>query len=99
MFSNMGQYTAPFSLDLSSFDTSSVTTMTNMFAGMFKLKEITLGEKFAFVGTDGYLPAQSSANIPYADGKWYNSAGEGFAPSEIPAGTADTYSAVPSGNA
>ncbi len=45
------------SLDLSGLDTSRVTDMGAMFYGCSLLSEITLGEKFAWVGTNGYLPA------------------------------------------
>ncbi|MBC1376806.1 LPXTG cell wall anchor domain-containing protein, partial [Listeria sp. FSL L7-1699] len=58
------------SLDLSNFDTSNVTNMTNMLQGTSKLQNLTLGSQFQFVGTDANLPDPT----PTADytGKWQN---------------------------
>ena len=78
-------------LDLSGFDTSKVTTMQDMFANCSKLEEITLGEKFAWVGTNGYLPAQTDSNIPDADGFWYTQHREKYLPADIQSQTAMTY--------
>ena len=36
-----------------------------------KLKKLTLGPKYKFVGTDAMLPTPSSTYIPDADGLWY----------------------------
>ena len=88
------------SLDLSSFDTSNVTDMENMFGTCDKLEQITLGLKFQFFGNNGYLPAQSSTNITGADGKWYIDSGEGFVPADVATHQANvteatTYYAVP----
>lgn len=58
-------------LDLSSFNTKKVTKMSDMFLNCKKLEQVTLGKDFKFVGTDGYLPAQTESNIPGADKKWY----------------------------
>jgi surface protein len=65
-------------LDLSSFDTSKVTNMTNMFARTEVLQEVKLGEKFSFSGngdTSCVLPTQTSRYVPKATGKWYNEEG------------------------
>ena len=73
-------------LDLSGFNTQSVTSATNMqrmFNGCSKLEEVTLGTNFKFVGTNGYLPAQTNDNIPGADGKWYIDSATGFSPEEV----------------
>ena len=87
------------SLDLSSFNTGAVTTMTGAFTSCNKLQTVTLGKDFKFVGTDGYLPAQSSTNIAGADGKWYVSGfSKGYTPAELGAVTrvrTVTYSAIP----
>ena len=92
---SMFNATPATSLNLSSFDTSSVTNMGNMFAKCKKLEKVTLGNKFAWVGTNGYLPAPDSAYIDGADGKWYNEdTGTGYAPADIPSNTAATYVAV-----
>jgi len=48
------------SLDLSSFDTSQVRTMSSMFAEATSLSELALGENFGFVGDSSW----SSANLP-----------------------------------
>ncbi len=63
-------------LKLDSFNTSKVASMKNMFMQCYKLEEVTLGKDFAFVGTDGYLPAPDSAQIAGADGKWYDKTGD-----------------------
>ena len=69
------------SLDLSSFDTSSVTTQANMFEDDNRLQEITLGAAFDFVGTDGCLPTPSTSYISGVDGKWYDTTtGSGYTP-------------------
>ena len=71
-------------LDLSKWDTTNVTTMQNMFYHCFRLQEVTLGEKFAFVGTNGYLPAPSNSYITGATGVWYNRAtGSDYAPADV----------------
>jgi hypothetical protein len=74
-------------LDMSSFDTSKVTSAKNMFVGCAVLSKVTIGEKFNWVGTNGYLPAQSNDG----DNKWYNiETGAGYEPASIPVGKA-TY--------
>ncbi len=69
MFSDCSALT---SLDLSMFNTGSVTDMGGMFNNCYRLQEITLGENFNFVGTDGYLPNPSATYITGADGNWYD---------------------------
>ena len=82
------------SLDLSTWDNSAATSMKDAFLQMDSLNEISLGSKFKFVGTDGYLPTPSSAYIAGADGKWYDTDGNGYAPADIPSNKAMTYTAV-----
>ena len=86
--------TALGSLDLSTWDNSATTSMKDAFLQMDSLSEISLGSKFKFVGTDGYLPTPSSAYIAGADGKWYDTDGNGYAPADIPSNKAMTYTAV-----
>ncbi len=82
-------------LDLSNWDTSSVTSATSMFYGMRYLEKVTLGEKFAFVGSAGYLPMPSKAYISGADGYWYDEqTGISYVSSKIPNNTSATYLAV-----
>ena len=99
MRSMFGSCEAVENLDLSSFDTSAVTNMYAAFDGCHKLQEITLGTKFKFVGTDGYLPTPSSTYIPQADGNWYvKGLTKHYTPAELAAVTrvrAVTYSAIP----
>ena len=93
MFSGNSSLTA---LNLSGFNTKAVTTMANMFDGCDKLQTVTLGSDFVFKGTDGYLPAQTDANITGADGKWYDG-NTGYKPAELAALTRTgnvTYSAI-----
>lgn len=70
-------------LDLTNFDTSKVTTMKSMFNVCNALAEVTLGEKFKFVGTDGYLPTPNKTTMVGADGKWYTADGIGNTPKQI----------------
>lgn len=82
------------SLDLSTWDNSATTSMKDAFLQMDSLNEISLGSKFKFVGTNGYLPIPSSTYIAGADGKWYDTDGNGYAPADIPSNKAMTYTAV-----
>ena len=81
------------SLDLSTWDNSAVTTMEDAFSQMNSLSEISLGSKFKFVGTRPFLPEQTG-HVTGADGKWYDTAGNGYAPADIPSNKAMTYTAV-----
>ena len=73
------------SLDLTHLDTSKVTTMEEMFDRCTALTTLSLGEKFAFVGSDYCLPS----------GTWYSSNGttydSGLTSCTIPNNKADTY--------
>ena len=82
------------SLDLSTWDNSATTSMKDAFLQMDSLNEISLGSKFKFVGSNGYLPTPSSTYIAGADGKWYDTDGNGYAPADIPSNKAMTYTAV-----
>ena len=79
------------SLDLSGWDTSNVTTMSAMFSSCSRLQEVTFGENWKWVGANGYLPVPSDSYITGADGKWYDTDGNGYAPADIPTGKAATY--------
>ena len=81
-------------LDLSNWDTSNVTSMSGMFNGMTHLQQVTFGSNWKWVGTNGYLPTPSSTYISGADGKWYDTDGNGYAPADIPSNKAMTYTAV-----
>ena len=91
MFSNSRTLT---SLDLSGWDTSNVTKMGSMFQNCTKLQEVTFGADWKWVGTNGYLPTPSSTYITGADGKWYDTDGNGYAPDDIPSNKAMTYTAI-----
>ena len=84
-------------LNLSGWDLSSIQNMNYVFGEMHNLKELTLGEKFRFVGYTE-LPTPDPAYIPNADGKWYRkSDGAAFTPEELAVahtGT-ETYYAYP----
>ena len=71
------------SLDISSFDTTNVTNMNWTFSNLNKLKTLSLGEKFAFVGTVYGLA-----------GTWANSDGDEFNSMAMPNNVADTYTRV-----
>ena len=95
MFSGCKALTA---LDLSSFDTGSITntsSMSGMFSDCSTLQKVTFGADWKWVGTNGYLPTPSSAYIAGADGKWYDTEGNGCAPADIPSNKAMTYTAIP----
>lgn len=70
------------SVDLSSFDTSKVTTSTSMLAGMDSLEMITIGEKFTLFDA---LPSK----------RWYNANLQSFSSSSLPVGVKDTYATSP----
>ena len=99
-------------LDLSSFNTTKVTDMKGMFGMAFydgieadlcsKLRKVTLGPNFKFVGTYSYLPAPSPTYISGATGNWYVK-GLGNTPCYTPEALAAvtrvravTYTAIPS---
>lgn len=81
------------SLDLSTWDNSAVTSMKDAFSMMNSLSEVSLGSKFKFVGTSPFLPVQTGY-VTGADGKWYDTDGNGYAPEDIPSNKAMTYTAV-----
>lgn len=78
-------------LDLSNWDTSNVTSMSGMFNGMTHLQQVTFGSNWKWVGTNGYLPTPSNTYISGADGKWYDTDGNGYAPADVPSNKAMTY--------
>lgn len=65
MFSMLSKLT---SLDLSTFNTSKVKDMDNMFEDSYNLIRLKLGAKFAFVGFNYSLPS----------GTWYSSNGTAY---------------------
>ena len=73
------------SLDLTSLNTSNVTDMDSMFYNCISLTALSIGEKFAFVGTNYQLPS----------GTWYSSNGTAYTSDgkkcTIPNNKADTY--------
>ena len=73
------------SLNLTSLDTSNVTNMSSMFYGCTVLTTLSIGEKFAFVGSEYNLPS----------GTWYSSDGTAYTSDgnscTIPNNKADTY--------
>ena len=79
------------SLDVSGWDTKAVTESTDIFTNCNKLKEVYVGVNTTI---HNKLPAQTSDNIPGADGKWYNSAGTAFNPGNLTLNTAQKWSAV-----
>lgn len=84
-------------LDISKWSTANITNMSNIFGNMYRLKKITLGDNFRFVGGET-LPAPNPAYIPGADGKWYRkSDGYAFTPAELATAHTgrETYTAVP----
>ena len=78
-------------LDLSNWDTSNVTSMSGIFNGMTHLQQVTFGSNWKWVGTNGYLPTPSSTYITGADGKWYDTDSNGYAPADVPSNKAMTY--------
>ena len=82
------------SLDLSSWSTNAASSMIGMFDNCSGLQKVTFGENWRWVGTNGYLPVPSDSYITGADGKWYDTDGNGYAPKNIPSYKAMTYTAV-----
>lgn len=96
-------------LDISSFNTANLTNVTigdgvyspmgRMFQNTIKLETITIGNKFRWIGNDGYLVAPTAANIAGANGKWYDRAtADAYTPSELAAiarTETKVYSAAP----
>ena len=95
-------------LDLSSFNTRNAldkykseadtyNAYQNMFSGTNGLDKLVLGADFSFDG-DGKVTTEAyKVSLPTpnnAEGKWYDEAGNAYAPSEIPEETAATYYAV-----
>jgi surface protein len=78
------------SLDLSTWDNSAVTSMKDVFSMMDSLNEVSLESKFKFVGTSPFLPDQTG-HVAGADGKWYDTDGNGYAPADVPSNKAMTY--------
>ena len=72
-------------LDLTSLDTQNVTNMSSMFYDCTVLTTLSIGEKFAFVGSEYNLPS----------GTWYSSDGTAYTSNgkscTIPNNKADTY--------
>ena len=72
-------------LDLTHLDTSNVIGMNSMFYNCTALSTLSLGEKFAFVGSNYYLPS----------GTWYASDGTAYTSNgitcTIPNNKSDTY--------
>lgn len=75
-------------------------SMSNMFAGMILLEEITLGENFSFNGNgncsvNAVFPTPLPEKITGADGHWYNEeTSDKYTPEEVPSYKAATYIAV-----
>ena len=77
-------------LDMSSFDTSKVTSGSEFLYNCTKLAKLRLGEKFSWnSGTISTPPKPSKYQISGANGKWYNSAGKAL--TSLPSNVADTY--------
>ncbi len=77
-------------LDLSGFDTSKVTTAQNMFNNCLNLTILTLGNKFGTAGKN--LGSQfNNIELVTSSSKWKDGSGTIIDWSNIPMGTADTY--------
>ena len=68
--------------------------MDNMCDFCNNLQLVMLGDKWQWVGTKGYLPTPDPQYITGADGKWYDTDRNGYAPEDIPSNKAMTYTAV-----
>ena len=77
-------------LDLSSFDTHSVTDFRGMLTNTYRLKEITVSDKFKFTGATTSsskqlnLDTPSDSYIAGADGNWYLHDGTSYSVFNIP---------------
>ena len=59
-------------LDLYDADTTSATTMNDMFAGAVRLETIHFGPWFEWNTGDGYLPEINNQYVTAATGQWYD---------------------------
>lgn len=85
-----------YTLDLSSMSMTKCETASGAFAGAETLAEVTLGEDFVFIGTDGYLPVPNPDTlIPpegyVVTGKWYDHNIVSYLPTAIPNNVAERY--------
>lgn len=85
-----GECTSLNELDIRGWTTENTGSMTNMFANMSSLEKVTLGANFAFK-SGATLPTPDPAYIKGADGNWYDSDRNAYAPAAIPSNTARTY--------
>ncbi|MCD7865246.1 MAG: dockerin type I domain-containing protein, partial [Clostridiales bacterium] len=82
-------------LDMTGFDTSSVTAMKNIFTGCYSLRKITVSERFSFCGAG----STRLASFPYVQRLIYGSSGiwadidtgDEYSYNEIPDYMAATY--------
>lgn len=84
-------------LDLSTINSLNSDAMYDMFAGMVRLRMVTVGSRFSFRGSGRsicVLPAPSYLYIEDADGLWRDENGAVYDPSNIPNRLAATYHAV-----
>lgn len=90
-------------LDLYYADTTTATTMTDMFAGAVRLETIHLGPWFEWKTGDGYLPEINNQYVAAATGQWYDiSNAAAYTPTQLANFVANntstnkmTYSSVP----
>lgn len=79
-------------LDLSKWVVSDNADTSYMLYGNSLLEKVTLGERFKVDHTDyATFDVTNAEYIPYADGNWYDSDYNAYAPAEIPSNVARTY--------
>lgn len=76
-------------LNLSKWNISNEAALTSMLDGVLRLEKISVNETFRF--TDSGLEVPTAEYIPCADGNWYDSDYNAYAPADIPSGVAGTY--------
>lgn len=75
-------------LDFINWNTAKVKSTTNMFQGCIRLSKVDVGANCTIHRS---LPVTSAEYIDGANGKWYNSIGQGFESAELPLEKIDTY--------
>ncbi len=75
-------------LDFINWDSAKIKSTTNMFQGCIRLSKVDVGANCTIHRS---LPITSADHIDGANGKWYNSIGQGFESAELPLGKIDTY--------
>jgi hypothetical protein len=76
-------------INLSKWNILCEALLDAMFDGDWRIEKISVSDTFRF--NKSVLEVTSAEYIPYADGNWYDSELNAYAPADIPSGVARTY--------